>query len=162
MRIYLVALFLLWASSIPSWAQENSNPNLYSEALFASIMQMDKSWGNMKDGDQLRTDYHHVIVEKDPVLTDELPGSRDDYFVEYLDTQGLIARYKGNNKQFLVFKIFPIQTKESNLRIHILVSWFSYQKKRALFAITDWGDVTFQFDCQTQQFVITGVKLGGI
>jgi hypothetical protein len=30
------------------------------------------------------------------------------------------------------------------------------------YALSDWGDVEFRFDCETQEWIVADVKLGGI
>jgi hypothetical protein len=51
--------------------------NLYAVALFVSLAEMEKSWGEIDDSDggsRVRTDYHRMPVEKDPEITDHLPA----------------------------------------------------------------------------------------
>jgi hypothetical protein len=48
--------------------------SLYSKALFASIVEMEKSYGHIDDSDsgtRIRTDYHRILVEKDLGITDD-------------------------------------------------------------------------------------------
>jgi len=97
--IALSLVLLIFAlSAIP---QEGGTPakeqNLYSVALFASIVEMEKSWGYIDDnngGSGVRTDYRHMLVEKDPEITDRLPSQFGDYHVEYLDNRAQIDRYE--------------------------------------------------------------------
>ena len=139
--------------------------NLYSMALEASISEMEKQWGHIDDsnnGSGIRTDYHHVRVRKNPELTDDLPPRFGDHQVEYLDDQALIESYKTLRKEFSVLDVHPVHNDGSRLRIQISVSWFKYKNGRSFFGLSDWSDVEFQFDCESQTFVLSAVKLGGI
>jgi hypothetical protein len=43
---------------------------------------MEKSYGHMDDsegGSRIRTDYRHMLVEKDPEITDGLPSQQGDF-----------------------------------------------------------------------------------
>ena len=86
----LVAFVTLIAVSVSvqSELSKNAENNLYSLALKASILQMEKDWGQIDGsvrGEEIRTDYRHIIVEKDPLITDGLPAEFDNHSVEYLD-----------------------------------------------------------------------------
>jgi hypothetical protein len=155
------------ASSLFSQASQTpaKKDSLYSTALFASIAEMEKSWGNIDDSDsgqRVRTDYRNVLVEKDAELTDRLPSQLGDHRVEYLDNQDLIARYKKLRKEFAVLRIHPAQNVGTELEIQVSVSWFRYRRGKIMFAVSDWSDVTFRYDCEKQAFAISAVKLGGI
>jgi hypothetical protein len=139
--------------------------NLYSKALFASIVEMEKSYGHVDDSDlgtRIRTDYHHMLVERDLGITDDLPEQFSEYRVEYLDTQNQIARCKELRKPFAILKIQPVKSQGSRLKIQVTVYWVEYKKSRLYLGLSDWGDVEFRFDCETQSFVISDIKLGGI
>jgi hypothetical protein len=131
--------------------------NLYSVALFASIAEMDKSWSRFS-----RNDYHNMVVEKDPGITPELPSQVGEYRVEYLDVRGLIDRCKKARKEVPLLKIWPIQVSGAELKITINLDYLTYRKRRVFYAVSDWSEVTFRFDSQRQEFVLSGVKLGGI
>lgn len=139
--------------------------NLYSVALFVSISEMEKSWGHIDDSDggsRILTDYRHVVVEKDPEITDGLPLQQGDYRVEYLDSRDQMDRYKKLRKEFAILRIRPMQSEGSLLKIQVSVSYFTYKKHRILLAISDWSDVEFRYDCEHQKFAVSSVKLGGI
>ncbi len=89
---------LLFPFLLPLYPQEKGTAakeeNLYSKALFASIAEMEKSYSHMDDSDsgtRIRTDYHHMFVEQDLGLTNDLAEQFGEYRVEYLDTQNQIA-----------------------------------------------------------------------
>ncbi|HLV88816.1 MAG TPA: hypothetical protein VKV39_17655 [Candidatus Sulfotelmatobacter sp.] len=139
--------------------------NLYWLALKTSIFQMEKDWGHSDDslrGKQIRTDYRHMIVEKDPLITDGLPAEFDNHSVEYLDHEGLVARYGKLREEYAVLVIHPIQNEGPTLKVAVVVYWVSYKKRRLMLALSDWSDVEFRYDCDQQQFVMSSVKLGGI
>ena len=139
--------------------------NLYSMALFASVSEMEKSWGHIDDGDggrRIRTDYWHVLVEKDPEITDGLPSQQGDYRVEYLDSRGQMDRYKKQRKEFAILRIRPMQSDGSLLKVQVSISCLTYKKHKILLTISDWSNVEFRYDCDNQKFVISSVKLAGI
>jgi hypothetical protein len=150
------------AQSEPTKNVENS---LYSLALKSSILQMEKDWGQTDDslrGERIRTDYHHMVVEKDPLITNQLPSEFDNYSVEYLDHDGLVARYGKFGKDYAVLVIRPIQNEGPILTVEVVVYWVSYKSRRLKLGLSDWSDVEFRYDCGQQQFVVSSVKLGGI
>jgi hypothetical protein len=126
---------------------------------------MEKSWGHIDDsngGSTIRRDYRHMLVEKDPEITDRLPSQLGDYRVEYLDKRAQIDRYKKLRKAFPILRIHPMQNEGARLEIEVSVSYFTHEKRRWLFAVSDWSDVEFHYDCEKQKFVVSAVKLGGI
>jgi hypothetical protein len=139
--------------------------NLYSRALSASIGEMEKSWGHIDDGNhgsRIRTDYGHMMVERDSEITDDLPSEFRDHHVEYLDRQTMISRYESNGKEFSILKIHPLRSDGRRLKIQVSLSWVKYEKRKLVFALSDWSDVEFSYDCEAQNFIISAVKLGGI
>jgi len=58
---------------------------LYSLALKASILEKEKNWDfdDSVAGERERTDFRHMIVERDPVITDGLPTEFESHFIEY-------------------------------------------------------------------------------
>lgn len=139
--------------------------SLYSVALFASLSEMEKSWGHIDDGDggsRIRTDYRHARIETNPEITDGLPSQLEDYRVEYLDSQEQLKRYKKLRKEFSILRIRPMQSDGSLLKIQVSVSYFKYERHKFLFAVSDWSDVEFRYDCETKKFVISSIRLGGI
>ena len=154
-------LCLFGQDQSPSGKKEDSP---YSKALFASIAEMDKQWSRYSRGDDETepTDYHHMLVEADPAITDDLPAEFGGYRVEFLDSKGQISHYEKLRKEFAILKIFPMKTEGVELKIGINVYYFSYKKRRLMYGLSDWSMVEFKFDCDKQMFVISAVKLGGI
>jgi hypothetical protein len=139
--------------------------NLYSLALAASITEMEKSWGQVDDGDngsRVRTDYGHLIAWQKSEITSDLPIQFGTHHIEFLDDRALIDRYKKLGKEFAILEIHPMRNEGSKLRIHVSVSWFSYHRGRLNFASSDWSDVEFQYDCDKKKFKLTSVEVGGI
>lgn len=154
---------------LPLYPQEKGaaakEESLYSKALFASLAEKEKSYGHMDDsvsGTRIRTNYHHTLVEKDLGITVDLPEQNGEYRVEYLDTQNQIARCKELRKPFAILKIWPMKSQGARLKIQVTVYWVEYKKSRLYFGLSDWADVEFRFDCETQRFVISDINLGGI
>jgi hypothetical protein len=139
--------------------------NLYSKALFASITEMEKSWGRIDDSNGrggIRTDYRHMLVERDPEITDHLPSQLGDYRVEYLDSQAQIDRFKKLRKEFSILRIHPLQSEGSRLTVQVTVSYLKYEKGKLNLGLSDWSDVEFRFDCERQNYLVSAVNLGGI
>src|SRR5215467_533830 len=168
MKIALLVAFLAFNAvsvSAQSEPSKNAENNLYSVALKTSILQMEKDWGHIDDsvrGEEIRTDYRHMIVEKDSLITDGLPAEFDDHSVEYLDHEGLVARYRKLGKSYATLVIRPIQNEGAMLKVAVVVYWVSYKKHRLALGLSDWSNVEFRYDCDQQQFVVSSVKLGGI
>ena len=170
MRTILLAAFMAFLSGYPS-AQSNppesNDNNLYTLAVKASILQMEKEWGHLghsafEDEVKIPTDYRHMVVRKDPIITDDIPTSFENHSIEFLDDQELVDRYRNLKKSFAVLKIAPIRSHGSVLKIVVSTYWFSYKGNRLEFAYSDWSDVEFRYDCGQDGFVINSVKLGGI
>ena len=149
-------------------AQVQTRPsvdNLYSRALRASILEMEKQWGRIDDslgGQRTRTDFRRIIVEKDAIITDGLPTTFEDHAVAFLDDDELISRFQILKKSFSVLKVRPIQNAGAVLRIAVVVYWFSRKGRKVEFALSDWSDVEFRYDCAAKSFAISSIKLGGI
>jgi hypothetical protein len=161
----LLSIFFGVAASAQTGAAPAKEDNLYSKALQASLSEMEKSWGQIDDsegGRGIRTDYHHVLVEQVPDITDGLPSQFGEYHVEYLDQQAQIERYRKLRKQFSILRIHPIEDEGSRLKIVVSDSYLTYKNNRVMYGVSDWSSVEFRYDCATQSFVISKVKLGGI
>jgi hypothetical protein len=159
-----VVLFLFALAAFPQKSAPHLNEeSLYFKALSASIIAMEKSWGEQKGRDfEVRTDYHHVLVERDPTITDDLPNQFGDHRIEYLDTQDVVARCKQLRKPFAIMKISPIKNEGEQLKITITVYWASYKKGRLGLGLSDWSMVELKYSCETQSFIISNVELGGV
>lgn len=165
--LILGLVILFYAFSL--FAQKSGTPaktdNLYSLALFASVVEMEKAWGNIDDSDngsRIRTDYHQMFVEKDPEITESLPTHLGDYHFEYLDNRDQIDRYKKLRKEYSILRIRPLQSEGIRLKIQVSVSYFKYKKGKLIFEVSDWSDVDFRYDCEKQKYVVSGVTLGGV
>jgi hypothetical protein len=152
--------------ALSAFPQEGGTPlkeeNLYPVALFASIAEMDKTWGHLDDSDggiAIPTDYHRLKVEKDIDITDRLPSQLGDYPVMYLDNGGQIDACKKLRKEFSIVRIHPMQSNGTGLKIMISVYRLKYEKQRLLLALSDWSDVEFRYDCEKQKYVVSSVKL---
>jgi hypothetical protein len=139
--------------------------NLYSLALFASLSEMEKSWGHLDDSDNgsaIRTNYRHMLAEKDPEITNGLPSQLGEFRVEFLADQQQKERYHQLRKGYSILRIRPIQNDGSTLRIEVSVSYVRFEKGKFTRGVSDWSDVEFRYDCEQQKYVITSIKLGGI
>jgi hypothetical protein len=124
---------------------------------------MQKSFGHIDDGYLgTRSNYYHMLVETDPGITHDLPEQSGEYRVEYSDTQNQIATCKELRKPFSILNMQPMKSEGARLRIPITVYRVEYKKSKLDFALSDWSDVEFRFDCETESFVISSVRLGGI
>jgi hypothetical protein len=161
--LFLVPMLLV----VPALSQDTSasKDTLYATALAAGVAQMQKQWRYIDDGDQgsrIRTDYQHLIVRKNPEITDDLPSESDDVHFEYLDDPSLLARYGKLKKSFSILEVHPIHDNGSTLRVHISENWVESHNGRLWIAISDWASVEFRYDCEQHAFVVSDVKLGGI
>jgi hypothetical protein len=160
-RCATLVLLLCFASTSASPQTAQPSPtkdNLYAIALFASLAEMQKDYGHMRDA----IDYRHAFVEKNPELIDGLSTEQGDYRVEYLDREGQIGKYKELQKEFPIFEIQPAKIAGAKLTITVSVSYVSVKKGRLMLAVSDWSDVEFRYDCEQQKYVVSSVKLGGI
>jgi hypothetical protein len=157
-------IFLISAPSAISQTPAPAQDNLYSLALKASILQMEKEWGHLGQSAYVGVppDYHHMLVQKDPIITDGLPTAFENHSVSYLEDEELVDRYHKLHNSFEILKVGPIRNEGSALKIVISTYWFSIEKGRRLFAYSDWSEVEFRYNCEQDAFVITSVKLGGI
>ena len=157
--------FITIAVAAQSHQSGSNDDNLYSFALKTSILQMEKDYGQMDDtalGERMRTDYRHMVVQKDPLITEGLPGEFEDHLVEYLDDRALIERYKKLGKPYATLVIRPIRNQGKTLTIAVVVYWVSVKQHSLELGLSDWSTVQFQYDCGKQQFVVSSVKLDGI
>jgi hypothetical protein len=163
-KLSFLVLFVVLCTPVFSQGISDTKDGLYSKALLAGVAEMQKQWGHIDDSydSRIRTDYHHLIVRKNPEVTEDLPARAGDFNFEYLDDATLLARYKNLGKGFSILEVHPIHDKGATLRISIAQNWVSSHHGRLMFGISDWADVEFRFDCQQQAFVISNVKLGGI
>lgn len=158
-----VVLLILVSSAIPQASRPSHNA-LYAMALDAGISEMEKQWGSVDDSfaGRIRTNYKSLKVVANPDITEGLPTSFGPHHVEYLDPKALAEVYKRAGKEFAVLELHPAFSDRSDLKINISVSWYSFKHRRAQFAVSDWSDVIFAFDCAQQRFVVARVELGGI
>jgi hypothetical protein len=163
--LILLVVALLSCSAIAQTPKQPVEANLYSRALFASLGEMDKSWGNVDNsvrGSRVRTDYHDMIVEKNRDITEGLPSQLGEYRVEYLDVQGLIGRYKKLRKPFAILVVRPMENEGERLKISFTVYWISHEKGSLNYGLSDWSNVYFRYNCEKREYAIDEVKLGGI
>src|SRR5437764_8687690 len=145
-RAILCAHFCL-ICFLPLEGQQNAisseKGNLYERALFATIVEMEKSWSTIDDtvgNRRIRTDYRHMIVEKDEII-EGLPIRFGQHEVEYLDVQELITRYRRLRKEFAILRIHPLRNDGEVLKILISVFWFKSKGKGIIYSFSDWGEV---------------------
>jgi len=103
------------------------------------------------NGSSVRTDYHHMLVEKQPGVADDLPEQFGEYHVEYLDTPEETARCKVLRKDFSILKIQPMKNEGTKLRIVVSVYWVSNKRGNLNFGLSDWSTVEFRYNCEQQR-----------
>jgi len=161
-----VSIVVALLSAQAAFPQKSASPptedNLYFKALAASIVEMEKSWGHQDNSSLGFIDYHHMLVERDPAITESLSEQFGNYRVEYLETQDVIAKCKQLRKPISILKIFPAKNVGPTLKVTINQYWASYKKGRLELALSDWSEVELRYDCATESFAIPKVKLGGI
>jgi hypothetical protein len=157
------AVFFVFApAAIPQTPTLPAKDNLYSLALQASILEMEKEWGHLGHYGGIPTDYRRMIVQRNAIITDGLPTTFENHSVDYLDDQGLIDHYHNLNSSFEILQIGPIRNEGATLKVVVSTYWVSYKKHRLLLGYSDWSEVEFRYDCEKGAFAITSVKLGGI
>ena len=117
-QLAAVVVFVTVFALARSNQSEMHEDNLYTLALKARILQMEKEYGHMDDsllGERTRTDYRHMIVEEDPLITKGLPIEFENHFVEYLDSQALVRRYQKLGKPYAALVIQPMQNEGKTL-----------------------------------------------
>ena len=172
-QLFLLVLILAFYS--PSAFAQGNKPGdenrLYSKALFASLMKFAELDETLKSrgafigndcGDRLCADYRNMTVERYREITDGLPSQLGDYRVEYLDAQGLIDRYRKLRKELPILIAHPMENERERLTISFTFHWFSYKKRSLIYAISEWSNVYFRYDCEKREYVIDEVKLGGV
>jgi len=104
--VLVIIIFVAAPAALPQTAPLAANDNLYSLALRASILQMEKEWGHLGHGEEgIPTDYRRMVVQKDPIITDGIPTAFEEHSIEYLDDQQLVDRYHKLNNSFETLKI---------------------------------------------------------
>ncbi len=165
-NIVFILLLLLTPSALPQHGNISKvENNLYCRALFASLEKMDRDWGKFTStaqSNRVPTNYHKMIVEKNPHITEGLPARLGDYQVEYLEPKELIERYKRLRKEYAILIAAPMINEEERLKIRFIVYWISYKKGRLMYALSEWSEVYFRYECESRKYVIDEVKLGGI
>jgi hypothetical protein len=139
--------------------------SLYVRGLLAGLREMTIRWGEIDDSDmgaRVRSDWHNVIVEKDPELAEELPSILGEYSIQYLNRRELIDRYKKLRKEFSIIIMHPMKNEGKRLTVWFSIGWFKYKKRSIHYAFSDWCSVYFRYDCTAQEYVVDEVKLGGI
>jgi hypothetical protein len=173
-QLLLLVLILAFYSPF-AFAQGKNKPaeenNLYYKALFASLERFAELDKTLKSrgafigndcGDRLCADYHNLIVQKNDDIIGNFPSQLGEYRVEYLDAQGLVDRYRKIRKGLPILIAHPMKNERERLKISFTFHWVSYKKRVLIYETSDWSDVYFRYDCETREYVIDEVKLGGI
>ena len=166
--VAIVGLFLGSVAPV-ALSQRSTAPSpeksLYVTALFASLEEMQRSWGEHTASgfsDRVPLDFHNMIVEENDELLGGSPTSRGEYRVEFLDHNELVERCKRLRKEFAALVVHPITGDGDRLSISVVINWMSYEKRMLNYAVSDWAEVLLRYDCETSRFVVDEVKLGGI
>jgi hypothetical protein len=143
--------------------QHSIDESLYFVALFASLEKMAKEWGhfNVDSKTRVPTDYRRMVVERDEI-TSHFPASFGIYNLSYLDSAGLIDRYRKVKKEFSILKAHPAQVEGERVKISYTLHWVSYRKRNLQIGLSDWSDVFFRYDREKAKWLIDEVVLGGI
>lgn len=159
-RKLILTASLMFLASACSLAQNapatTKKDDLYAVALFASVREMDKSWGNIDDSDIThgpRTDYKHMFVESNPSITDGLPLQDGEYRVEYLDQQRELDTCKKLRKPFAILIIEPMRSDGSRLQVQVSLDYETHKGRKLMLGISEWSVVHFKYDCASQKFV---------
>jgi hypothetical protein len=164
--VFLLAIPLLLSTDNHAQPDVRSeNQFLYNEALRASLESMNREWGEFdltKRGAQAPTDFHNMIVRKDPAITDGLNSRFGEYRVTYLDNASLIGWWKRLRNRFAILVVQPVDRSKGRLKITVGLVWVSYGRAHLTFAIDSWADVYFRIDATNQKYIVDNVKLAGV
>jgi hypothetical protein len=166
--IYSILIILLvFTTPLISQVQKDlvSSDNLYGLALSACLKWLNKSWGHIQvyqDTTKVYIDSRNITIECEPEICDSIPTSFDDIHIEFMSINEIIEKAKHLHKEFPVIRIRPIINNHSNLSIYLSFHWVSYQNDTLKYAISEWCEIFFSFDCKQNKFVITETKTGGI
>jgi hypothetical protein len=157
----MVLVFALFTLKAYSQSKETSEieGNLYAKTLSACLVKEANEYGNLGTN---RVDYENRIVERNIHLTDKLPMRFGKTKVEYLDVDALRERYEKTRKEIQVLSLRPMKNEGATLIISIGNYWFSYKKKSYNYGLEGGCTVNFNFDSQSQSFILTKIDLWGI
>ena len=146
-------------------ATPRGSANLYERALAASIEEMARAYGHIDDsygGEFIRTDYRHLVVEKNEVITDDFARLLGEREVEYLDHRDLVTRARHLRKPFAILVGRPMVNEGSWLVIIFEKPRVSYKRGTLRYAMSDWSTVYIRYECDpVNDFIIDHVTLGG-
>lgn len=80
----------------------------------------------------------------------------------FLTTRELLAQRKSTKQDFAVFTVHAASVDEGRIRVLVSLDWIGLRRGRMVHQISDWAMVFFRFDCETNEFQLDGVRLGGI
>jgi len=166
-RSVLVALALILCSLSDRVAQvtkpRSVDESLYFTALFASLEKMSKEWGHINGDSKARvaTDYRRMVVERNEI-TSRFPTSFGIYNLSYLDSAGLIERYRKVKKEFSILKAHPAEVEGERVKVSYTLHWVSYKKSNLAIGLSDWSDVYFRYDRERAKWLVDEVVLGCI
>jgi hypothetical protein len=136
-------------SALTIHQDKSENQFLYNEALRVSLESMNREWGEFdltQRGTRAPSDFHNMIVLKNPTITDGLNSRFGEYRVTYLDDASLISQWKRLRKPFAILSVGPVNRSEGRLKITIALSWISYRRTRLFIGLDSWANVYFRFD----------------
>jgi hypothetical protein len=159
----LVLILCACSDHVGQAKQHSVENDLYFDALFASLEKMSKEWGHFNEDSKTRiaTDYRHMIVQRDEI-TSQFPTNLGIYTVTYLDSAGLVERYRKVKKEFSILKAHPAQVEGERVKVSYTLHWVSYKKRNLLIGLSDWSEVYFRYDREKAKYVVDEVVLGGI
>ena len=138
--------------------------DIYSRAVAAAVDEMTQQWGQMDDsslGTRARTDWRNLVVAKSETTAD-LRTRFDAFNLLCLDAGELVERYKKLRRPFSILEVRPARIDGERIRVHVAMNWFSCEKRKLCYAISDWANVYFRLDSAKHQYVVDKVELGGI
>lgn len=131
--------------------------NIYAAALYASLEKMQEEWGKPQG-----TDFTQAIVIGEKKLISRIPRSHNNFTAITADLWELEARYVSSGKPLRVYEVLPYVRVGSSIRIHVSASF--YEKKGEVFSLSlsDWSNVYFTYDWETDRLIVKDVCLGWI
>ena len=156
MKTILLTVFILFfglkAHSQTSFNTEaNDSTNVYHFSLAKYCENLDKS-GNKEST---------VYVEKDYLVTKDLPSRIKSHEIRYYDMTEVKKYLKGKKGMTLV-RIIPLRVKTNDFFVNVIPFSVSYKKKNFDFVNGGGLSVKFQFDQGTNGLIYKSAEMGGI
>ena len=167
---FLLLLLLIVVSTGPSQGnlKDKASANLYEKAVSACVTKQLKNFGGQ--GEETRMQLLKRIFLLDDSLTTDLPAQFGEIIVSYLNSDELVARYqaflkskrKTQRNEIPYTLIHPMRNEGTTLIISLTDYWFSHKKHTVFHSLEGGCNVSFNFDSNINDFIISKTELWGV